>query len=970
MEKKRLYLTVVVLGALGLASHASAALVAYWNLEEGSGATTAAAVSSPQADGKLVGATWTTTGLAPIDGTTAALFFKSASADRVETSYPGVLGQAARSVTAWIRAEPTQTNNGVMVGWGANTNDRRYSVRVNKTAADGSVNALRLEIQGSRAVATTPLNDRQWHHIAVTQGNGAHIGEVSFYVDGKLDAMSGTAGGALINTGSTSVVLGNSGHATGTYGFDGAMDEVRIYDHALTQAEIQQVMKGVPPGRASDPNPADKAPEVPWDVTLHWTAGKYPGTHDVYVGTAFADVNNAARTNAKGFLVSQDQTATTFDPAGPFAYGQTYYWRVDEVNKTPDNTVFKGAIWSFTVEPYAYPIKPTAATAASAQAGMGPEKTIDGSGMTGDLHGTEPATMWVSAGTPPNWIQYEFDKIYKLYDLKVWNSNQLVEAFVGFGARNVTIEYSPDGTAWTALTNVPEFARAPGTPDYTANTTVALGGIWAKYVKLTIDSSYSGMGATGLSEVQFSYVPVQARLPQPVTAATGVSVDTDLQWRPGREAGSHKVFLGTDQAAVAGGTAPAQTVADHGLTPSGLTFGTTYYWKVEEVNTVTYPGDVWSFTTQEYAVVDDFESYNDDDRRIYDTWIDGLADGKSNSIVGYDPAPFAELTIIHGGKQSMPMTYDNSKTPFYSEAERRFGSAQNWATSGADSLVVYYRGVAPAFAQTASGGILMNAIGTDIWGTADQCRFVHKTLHGNGSLVARVDSLFRANAWSKAGVMIRESLEAGSRHVGVVVTPNNGVSFLNRPDTNQASVQVNQTGLTAPYWVKLTRTGNVFAAQCSADGVTWVDVAPTATPVTVTMTAATVYIGLALTSHDAALATSAEFSQVATTGNVTGAWQVAEIGVTQPTGNSVEELYLSVRDSSGKTKVVQNPDAAATAYLSWQPWKIPLSEFTSAGVKMDAVKSMTIGVGNKVAPKAGGAGMLFIDDIGFGHPAQ
>ena len=232
--------------------------------------------------------------------------------------------------------------------------------------------------------------------------------------------------------------------------------------------------------------------------------------------------------------------------------------------------------------------------------------------------------MWLSSGAQPNWIQYQFDKVYKLYDLKVWNSNQLIESFLGFGAKDVTIEYSTDGTTWTALANVPQFARAPGLPGYAANTTVSFGGVMAKYVKLTINSNWGGMAPqTGLSEVRFSYVPVQARAPQPANAATGVAVDATLTWRPGREAGSHKVFFGTDPTAVANGTVAAKTVADHGFTPGSLNFGTTYYWRVDEVNTVTYPGDVWSFTTQEYAVVDDFESYNDTDNRIYDSWIDG-----------------------------------------------------------------------------------------------------------------------------------------------------------------------------------------------------------------------------------------------------------------------------------------------------------------------------------------------------------
>ena len=121
------------------------------------------------------------------------------------------------------------------------------------------------------------------------------------------------------------------------------------------------------PGTAVDPIPGDGATDLPQDAALNWTAGKFAGAHDVYLGTVFADVDAATRTSAKGVLASQGQTATSFAPAGGFTYGQTYYWRVDEVNKTPDGNIFKGTVWSFTVEPYGYPIRPVAATASSAR---------------------------------------------------------------------------------------------------------------------------------------------------------------------------------------------------------------------------------------------------------------------------------------------------------------------------------------------------------------------------------------------------------------------------------------------------------------------------------------------------------------------------------------------------------------------------------------------------------------------------
>ena len=193
-------------------------------------------------------------------------------------------------------------------------------------------------------------------------------------------------------------------------------------------------------------------------------------------------------------------------------YGQTYYWRVDEVNKPSDNKIFKGNVWSFTVEPYSYPITGVKATASSSQPSMGPEKTVDGSGMTGDLHGVESTTMWMSSGVKPNWIQYEFNAVYKLDKLLVWNSNQIIESYIGFGAKDVTVEYSVDGVTWTTLAGVPQFVKAPGSTGYTASTTVNFGGAMAKYVKLTIDTNWALVATqTGLSEVRFTYVPAQAR---------------------------------------------------------------------------------------------------------------------------------------------------------------------------------------------------------------------------------------------------------------------------------------------------------------------------------------------------------------------------------------------------------------------------------------------------------------------------
>jgi regulation of enolase protein 1 (concanavalin A-like superfamily) len=717
---------------------------------------------------------------------------------------------------------------------------------------------------------------------------------------------------------------------------------------------------------ADDPSPADAGGDVPHDPVLSWTAGPYAATHNVYFGTSFDDVNNADLSKA----VSKGQAPTTFQPADLLEYGKTYYWRVDEVNAAPGTAVFKGDVWSFTVEPYAYPITGITATASSQEkTTTGPANTINGSGLTNDLHSTGSDSMWLSsmAGSTPVWIQYAFDRVYKLYELWVWNHNTEFEPVLGYGFKDVTIEYSTDGATWTLLKNT-QFAQAAALPGYAHNTTVNLDGVLARFVRLTANTNWSfvGLKQCGLSEVRFFYIPVQARAPQPANSAGEVGLDAILDWRPGREATSHNVSFGTSKTAVTNGTATTETVAQHGFAPAALEFGTTYYWKVDEIGAETYPGSVWSFTTREFAAVDDFESYTDEEgSRIFDAWIDGYTSG-NGSLVGYlnaNAGTFGETVIVHGGRQSMPFEYNNVSAPYYSEAERTFDTPQDWTVSGADTLSLWYRGYPAGFADNGDNTFTLSSGGADIWGNADQFRFVFKPLNGNGSITARVDSLVRTDAWAKAGVMIRESLEANSKHASMVVTPDNSCSFQRRETTGAASTSANWTGtqVRAPYWVRVTRTSNTFKAESSPDGKTWTALGA---DLNITM-AATAYVGLAITSHNPGAYSTAEFSNVAITGTVTGAWQSQSIGLTQ-WSNSAAPLYVTVEDRTGKKASVAHPDPAATSVAAWTEWQIPLSDL--AGVNVAAVKKLTIGVGDKAGPKPGAAGMLYFDDIGFGRP--
>ena len=270
------------------------------------------------------------------------------------------------------------------------------------------------------------------------------------------------------------------------------------------------------PALARNVSPVKEAIDVPRDTDLEWTSGKFAATHDVYFGTVLEDVNNASRSNPMDVLISQGQNANTYDPEGVLEFGMTYYWRIDEVNGAPDNTIFKGDVWSFTVEPLAYPVADITATASVASdADTGPENTINGSGLNeADQHSILGSDMWLTlpAGADPVYIQYEFDRVYMMHEMLVWNYNVQFELILGFGLKNVTIEYSENGTDWTALGDV-EFAQATAQPGYAANTIVDMQGVPARFVRLTVNSGYGMLTQYGLSEVRFLYIPAHAREP-------------------------------------------------------------------------------------------------------------------------------------------------------------------------------------------------------------------------------------------------------------------------------------------------------------------------------------------------------------------------------------------------------------------------------------------------------------------------
>lgn len=476
-----------------------------------------------------------------------------------------------------------------------------------------------------------------------------------------------------------------------------------------------------------------------------------------------------------------------------------------------------------------------------------------------------------------------------------------------------------------------------------------------------------------------------AHEPYPSNGATDVKIDPALIWKPGVYADTHDVYFGSDFNDVnnaAAASHPNVTFANidvNSFKPGTLELNITYYWRIDEVNDLhpekLWKGNVWSFTTGNFLIVDDFEDYNDFSNKIFITWED-YAVNNTGMTVGHLEPPFAEQRIVHTGYQSMYMRYDNDGTVnegtdleqkgtlLYSEAQRQWAEPQDWTKNDANSLSLWFRGVPASVGgfSTTTTGYTMTASGADIYDTADQCHFAYIPFTGAGEIIAKVESIDNTNAWAKAGVMIRETLDADSAGIALVVTPGNGVSMQHRSAPG-AGTEVDNTvsGLAAPRWLKLSRNGNTFKGEYSGDKVIfWRSVG------SVQLTLRTdVFVGLCLTSHNVNATCAAKFSNVTINSAAPGNWSHDDIGIES---NVPGGLYVVLEDGAGiSSPAVTYSNPAATTIATWTPWNIPLSAFS--GVNLGAVKKMVIGAGTRGNTQPGGSGTLYIDDIRLLLPA-
>jgi len=480
--------------------------------------------------------------------------------------------------------------------------------------------------------------------------------------------------------------------------------------------------------------------------------------------------------------------------------------------------------------------------------------------------------------------------------------------------------------------------------------------------------------------------PLAAR-PNPANGATGVPMDTALSWKPGLFADKHDVYFGTVYDDVnnasrdndPNGVLVSQNQDETTYEPADLLeFGQTYYWRVDEVNappdSTVYKGDIWSFMIVNYLIVDDFEDYNDfPPNYIFSTWTDGWDDPINGSTIGYENPDFnagehfVETTIVHGGEQAMPFFYDNSGTANYSEAERAFSPAQDWTRQGVTLLSLWFRGYpgySGSFVEEPAGTYTMTGSGADIWDTSDEFHFAYKELTSPGSIIAKIETVEQTDPWAKAGVMLRDTLDTDSIHAMMIVSATQGVSFQRRRSAGGVSFATDIAGIMAPQWVKIERSvSGAVTASYSADGTSWTQVGNESMKMNIPM-----YIGLAVTAHNASEVCEAKFSNVSITGTVSEQWTNRDIAILS---NAPQPMYVTVGNGTGEPAVVYHEDPGATVEPTWTEWIIPLQDFTDQGIDLTEVDNIAIGIGTKGdSTTSGGSGTMYFDDIRLYPPPQ
>jgi hypothetical protein len=308
-------------------------LVGHWTFDEPAGATTAVDFTGGT-DGFIWGNV--TSGVSGVFGN-AYEFNGSGYVDMGNASFiPGITG-ASVSLSYWVKSLDNGSGRNVAVFLGNDTVSDRY--------IDSGIDNNDLIYGRDRGPDTFPeiksrqaYNDGQWHHVVfVIDASVGHC----LYIDGVL--ITSDTAVLDLTTGINNFEIGRLGRSFPTDYFRGAIDDVRVYNEALTLGQVQAIYN---PKRASNPIPFNGALEVPVDQVLSWTAGERGNyTHDIYLGTESENLR----------IVSLSQSRTEYTPAEELDFGVAYYWRVDELE---NGQVITGDVWTFQTYKPACVVRP------------------------------------------------------------------------------------------------------------------------------------------------------------------------------------------------------------------------------------------------------------------------------------------------------------------------------------------------------------------------------------------------------------------------------------------------------------------------------------------------------------------------------------------------------------------------------------------------------------------------------------
>jgi len=563
---------------LGLIGNVSAGLLGHWEFDDGSGTTAQDSSGNGHAGTLLGDPQW----VAGVIGSGTLSF--DGSDGLVEVGHDETFSvEDTLTIITWVKLNDLSTYYFLVCKQPSGTARDNYpgNYEFRTESGTGDLQFGHQETEGEQYTfynSTTSLTAGQWYHVAVVVTKGK---SVDFYIDGMpAGSAAQTSNFGVLNE--EPVRIG--GRKDGYSFFNGFLDDVYIYDQAMTASQVQKHFEGFPPSFtvAQNPDPADGVLHEDTWVTLSWSPGESAASHDVYLGDNFEDVDHGVADVFRG-----NQGGTFYVAGFPgFAYpdglvpGTTYYWRIDEV-EADGTTIYKGNIWSFSIPP----------------------KTA---------YNPDPA----------DGAEVEDPEVVNL----TWTQ--------GFGAKLHTIYFGDDfddvdNAAGGAPQGITVYNPGP----------LELGKVYYWRIdEFDATATYKG-------DVWSFTTPGAIGEPQPVKGAVDIGMNAILSWSPADNAVSHEIYLGTDETTVrhADKGSPeykgSKTLGDESYDPGLLEPDTTYYWRVDEVDDQgnASKGPVWNFTTGHFLIVDDFESYTDDDaagEAIWQSWIDGFGIADNGAQVG------------------------------------------------------------------------------------------------------------------------------------------------------------------------------------------------------------------------------------------------------------------------------------------------------------------------------------------------